>query len=453
MFGPPTRASFWHILLFLGMATLVACTGNGDEPAAVSGGEPVDADGVRPMVTAVEDRPTAESAAGTGEEVVKDEQERRDGTAVGEEAAAVENVEEVEILTEDNRSDRLRSLTSSWNTNWNRHTIDYEEILSGGPPRDGIPSIDDPQFISPEEAKEWLAPNEPVISLEINGDARAYPLQILTWHEIVNDSVGDVPVLVTFCPLCNSALVFDRRLDGEVYEFGTSGLLRHSDLIMYDRTTESLWQQFTGRGIVGDLAGRQLTFLPSSLISFEDWRAAYPDGVVLSRDTGFNRSYGQNPYVGYDRIGQSPFLFQGTVDDRLPAMARVVTISLEGTDIAYPYSILEEEGVVNDTVAGRELVVFFQSGTASALDAREISESVDVGATGVFDANHDGETLTFAVKNDVIVDNQTGSEWNILGRAVAGPLAGEELEPIVHGDHFWFSWGAFKPDTQLYSPG
>jgi len=186
------------------------------------------------------------------------------------------------ILTEDDRPEYLRIGTRGWNTNWNRHTIDYSELLSGGPPRDGIPSIDDPKFISVSEAADWLAPNEPVIALELNGDVRAYPLQILIWHEIVNDTVGGVPVIVTFCPLCNSAITFDRRLNGKVFEFGTSGLLRNSDLVMYDRTTESLWQQFTGEGIAGDMAGAQLSFYPSSIISFGDFRAAHPNGKVLS---------------------------------------------------------------------------------------------------------------------------------------------------------------------------
>ncbi len=185
------------------------------------------------------------------------------------------------IRTEGNLPSRLGAITSSWKTDWNRHTIDYEELLSGGPPRDGIPSIDQPLFVDPSTAGEWLADNEPVIALEIDGEARAYPLQILTWHEIVNDSLAGVPVVVTFCPLCNSALVFDRRLNDQVLEFGTSGLLRYSDLVMYDRNTESLWQQFTGEGIVGELAGEQLEFFPSSIVSFADFRAAFAEGVVL----------------------------------------------------------------------------------------------------------------------------------------------------------------------------
>jgi hypothetical protein len=368
-------------------------------------------------------------------------------TAVPTETAAERDVE---IMTDDDRSDRLRTLTQSWNTNWNRHTIRYEEILSGGPPRDGIPSVDDPQFISPAGASVWLADNEPVIAVEFNGDARAYPLQILTWHEIVNDVVGDIPVVVTFCPLCNSAVTFDRRLEGQVYEFGTSGLLRHSDLIMYDRTTESLWQQFTGEAVVGDLAGKRLTFLPSSIVSFADFQAAYPEGVVLSRETGYDRSYGRNPYTGYDDINATPFLFQGIPDDRLPPMARVVTVSFEEADVAYPVSFLAEVGVINDTISGQRLVVFHSSGTSSALDTSDIAAGDDVGATGVFDPELDGQMLTFEQVGEAIVDEQTNSAWNILGQAVDGPLQGQTLTPIVHGDHFWFSWAAFKPETIIY---
>jgi len=355
------------------------------------------------------------------------------------------------ILTEDDRSSRLASLTSSWNTNWNRHTIDYGEILSGGPPRDGIPSIDEPKFISPEEAGAWLAAVEPVIALEIDGEARAYPLQVLIWHEIANDVVGDTPVAVTFCPLCNSAIVFDRRFQGQALEFGTSGLLRNSDLIMYDRTTESLWQQFTGEGIVGELAGEQLTFLPSRIISFADFQQAYPDGLVLSRETGFSRSYGQNPYVGYDDINSSPFLYNDPVDERLRPMARVVTVSLADVDVAYPLDILAEVGVIHDRQGEQDLVVFHAPGTASALDGGSIAGSRDVGATGVFDPNLDGQTLTFQRVGTTFVDDQTGSVWNIVGQVIEGPLAGERLTPIISADHFWFSWAAFRPDTVVYT--
>jgi hypothetical protein len=374
------------------------------------------------------------------------------------ETSISEGRNDVDLLTVDDRPDRLRQLTRNWNTNWNLHTVEYSELLSGGPPRDGIRSIDDPKFIDPEQASAWLADNEPVIFLELNGDARAYPLQIITWHEIINDQVGGVPAVITFCPLCNSALAFDSTVNGQVFEFGVSGLLRNSDLIMYDRTTETLWQQFTGDGIVGDLAGTRLEFLPTSIISFSDFRTAHPEGLVLSRDTGLRGNYGNNPYAGYDTYqhvlsaGGNLALFNGDLDGRLDAADRVVTVSLDdvGIDIAYPVTFLSEVGVVNDSQGEQDLVVFFTPGTASALGASVIAQAEDVGATGVFDPNLNGQKLTFQLEEDNIVDEQTGSVWNIVGQAVEGPLAGQELEPIVHGDHFWFSWAAFKPDTIIY---
>lgn len=353
-------------------------------------------------------------------------------------------------MTNDNRSPKLKRLTNDWRTDWTRRTIRYDEILSGGPPRDGIPSIDHPHFVSPKEASAWLQDNEPVIALEVNGVARAYPIQVVIWHEIVNDVIGGAPVAVTFCPLCNSAIVFDRQLDGQVFEFGVSGLLRNSDLIMYDRSTESLWQQFTGEGVVGKMAGAELTWLPASLISYADFRLNHPNGQVLSRETGFERPYGSNPYVGYDNIEETPFLFDGIPDDRLPPMARVVTVSMGDQHVAYPYAVLVRKNVIADQVVGQDVVVFYEPGTASALDARSIADSRDVGAANVFDPVLDGQKLSFRRENGLFVDDQTGSSWNILGIAMSGPLAGKRLKPVIHADHFWFSWAAFRPDTRVY---
>ena len=340
--------------------------------------------------------------------------------------------------------------TRGWETDFSRHSVPYREISSGGVPRDGIPPLDDPKFITPEQADQWLGDQEPVISFEINGEARAYPLQILTWHEVVNDEVGGVPVVATFCPLCNSAIVFDRTLDGVVHDFGVSGKLRNSDLIMWDRQTESWWQQFTGEAIVGELTGKKLTFLPASIISWADFKAGNPKGQVLSRDTGFNRPYGQNPYVGYDRADSPPLLFDGELDGRLQPKERVAAVAIGDAAAAFPFSVLEEERVVQYTVGGQDLVVFFKPGTRSALDGLLIGDSNEVGATGVFDVNLEGQTLTFRADGDSFVDNETGSVWTILGEATEGPLAGKKLTPIVHANHFWFSWGAFKPDTRIY---
>ena len=340
--------------------------------------------------------------------------------------------------------------TRGWKTDFSRHTVPFFEIMSGGPPRDGIPPIDNPLFVEIDEANGWIDDKEPVISLEIDGVTRAYPLQILTWHEIVNDELGGVPVAVTFCPLCNSAIAFDRRLDGVVYDFGTSGSLRFSDLIMWDRQTESWWQQLSGEAIIGELAGRRLTLLPAAIISWSDFKAANPDSQVLSRETGNPRDYGRNPYAGYDRADRPPFLYDGIPDGRLLPKERVLALSINDADIAFPFSVLEQEGAINHTVGGRDVAVFFKLGTLSALDAGTISLSRDVGATGVFDPKLDGRKLTFRSDGDRILDEETGSEWNILGQAVEGPLAGSKLDPIVHANHFWFAWAAFKLETTIY---
>ena len=349
--------------------------------------------------------------------------------------------------------DALRSARFSiggWKTDWSYHTVPYDDFLSGGPPRDGIRPIDQPEFISIEEADKWLAEKEPVISFEMNGVQRAYPLQILIWHEVVNDVVGGVPVTVTFCPLCNSAIVFERTVNGMVLDFGTSGNLRNSDLVMRDRQTESWWQQLTGEGLVGVMAGAKLKFLAAPIVSWTDFMTLQPDGEVLSKDTGLRRRYGENPYVGYDTVDQPPFLYTGELDGRLQPKERVAAITIDGVDAAFPYSLLTEEGVVNYPVNGTDVAVFFKLGTNSALGHEIISFAQDIGSTAVYDAEIGGQKLTFSSAGDVFLDAETGSTWNILGEAVDGPMTGEKLTKIVHGDHFWFAWGAFKPDTLIY---
>lgn len=454
----------WLTWSLIGLLLLVAC-GTGSEPAVSRNNSVPEEHAEATVETAttasapeqveVEEATKSPTVTMTVGEAAKEPTETAEATA----DEPTEVPEEEQTVPEnptdgDDRPEQLRRLTASWHTNWNLHTIDYNEILSGGPPRDGIPSIDNPQFITLDEARSWLVDNEPVISIELEGIARAYPLQILTWHEIVNDQIGGRPILITFCPLCNSAIVFDSRVKGQTLEFGTSGLLRNSDLIMYDRTTESLWQQFTGEAIVGDMVGQQLAFLPSSLVSFADFAAAYPAGKVLSRETGFGENYAQrygfNPYAGYDQVGNSPFLYTGELDRRLQAVERVVTVSFEDIDVAYPLRILSQVGVINDSPGGHDFVVFHKEGTSSALNSEVISLGKDVGATGVFDPHVNEDKLSFAKEGEVIIDEQTGTVWNVLGQAVDGPLIGTQLIPIVHGDHFWFSWAAFKPDTIIY---
>jgi hypothetical protein len=346
-----------------------------------------------------------------------------------------------------------RSALNEFTTDFSKHSVSYDEILSGGPPKDGIPAIDDPKFVSVNEADDWLQDREPVIFVEADGKARAYPIQILMWHEIVNDTLAGLPLTVTFCPLCNTAIAFERTVNGQVLDFGTTGRLRFSNLIMYDRQTETWWQQATGDAIVGELLGTQLDYYPAQIISWQDFKNQYPDGSVLSRETGHPRDYGRNPYAGYDDINQSPFLFRGdpTPGQLLP-MERVLTLELNGEAVAYPYQVLSEVSVVNDTVGGEPVVIVWVEGTASALDAGSVSGGRDVGTAAAFSRLLEGDVLEFTHDGNTIVDTKTGSTWNVLGHAVSGQLAGNQLLQFVSINHFWFSWAAFQPETRIYQP-
>jgi hypothetical protein len=289
------------------------------------------------------------------------------------------------------------------------------------------------------------------VQVLVNNEAKAYPIQILMWHEIVNDEIGGVPVLVTFCPLCNTAIAFERTVNGRAFDFGTTGRLRFSNLIMYDRQTETWWQQAEGKGIVGKLTGTQLVFVPAAIISWEEFKNANPNGLVLSKDTGFLRNYGSNPYVGYDDVNRSPFLYQGPeTPDKLLPVARVLAVEIEEEAVAYPYELLSEVNVVNDTVGGKEIAVFWSTGTASALDTLQIADGRDVGTAISYSRLLNGSVLTFKYDGQNIVDDETGSTWDVLGKAISGELAGKQLEQVVSVNHFWFSWVAFKPETRVY---
>jgi len=350
-------------------------------------------------------------------------------------------------------------IAGEFTTDFTRHAVPYTDIISGGPSKDGIPAIDAPQFITTAEADEWLEAVEPVVLLALNGDVRAYPLQILTWHELVNDTVGGVPVGVTFCPLCNTATAFERTVAGQVLDFGTTGRLRYSNMLMYDRPTESWWQQATGEALVGELMGAQLVMLPAAIVSWHDFQTAHPDGLVLSRETGYTRPYGQNPYAGYDDVNQSPFVYNSwlssyhgpAVPRALLPMTRVLTVDLAGEAVAYPYELLQQAGAVNDSVGGQALVVLWAAGTASALDTQLIAEGRDVGAAVAYSRVLGEQTLTFTWAEGRLLDQETGSAWDVLGRGLAGPLAGQQLTPVVAFNHFWFSWAAFKPATRIYA--
>jgi hypothetical protein len=395
----------------------------------------------------------------------------------------------------------------SLGTDTSQAIIATADIKSGGPPPQGIPGLGfsgsangsvgpSPalQFDSVADAALWLEPREPVVIVEVANEARAYPLQILTWHEIANDIVAGVPVAVTFCPLCNSAFAFDLRVPltdalleavladhpqaplveldeaflasyaeqhgesaaakittGLQVTFGTSGMLYNSNLIMFDSETSTLWPQVLAGGGVGTLAGVKLLRHPAQIVAFETFAAEHPSGRVLSRRTGFSRRYGANPYAGYDRVDSPPFLFRGPVDGRLPPKLRVITVELRGDVAAYPFDLLERERVVNDQIAGRPVAVFWQEGTRSALDQSAIASSKDIGAAGVYNRRLGGRTLTFSWDGTAFVDDETASRWNLSGRATSGELEGAKLRPVVHDNTLWFAWAAFKPETRVYS--
>ena len=303
--------------------------------------------------------------------------------------------------------DRWRSEWSK--TDFDQHSVPYAEIISTLVRKDGIPPIDDPKFMTVGDV-ESIGAQEPVVSLTINGIARAYPLGILTWHEIVNDRIGDVPVTITYCPLCNSAVVFDRRLNGQVLDFGVTGKLRNSDMIMYDRQTESWWQQFLGEAIVGDMTGASLKTIPARLEAFDVFKARHPDGEVLIPNQSGMRRYGQNPYEGYDNNPAPPYgLFVGDLPDYIDPMARVIAFSRDGGPHAVALELMRDKS----RLELGDVVVTWSAGQNSALDTRMINEGRDVG--------------------NIVVQRKTDNG----------------LEDMVYDVTFAFVFNAFHPDLRI----
>ena len=280
-----------------------------------------------------------------------------------------------------------------WKTDFSRTTVDLGEILSGGPPKDAIPAIDEPRFRPVAEIDD-LTDKEPVVSLSVGADARAYPRRILIWHEIVNDVVGGKPVAVIYCPLCNSAVVFERKVDKTTLDFGTTGKLRHSALVMYDRQTESWWQQFTDEAITGAMVGKTLEVLPAGLEAFGDFKARRARGRVLVPNDPSLRRYGENPYVGYD-TAERPFLFRGELPTNINPMARVVAVRDGGTVHAVSLALLREKKAID--INGIRLT--WQDGQASALDSRRLAKGRDVGT--VVATRQDGGGMQADVPYDV----------------------------------------------------
>ncbi len=352
-----------------------------------------------------------------------------------------------------------KNIPFNWKTDTNKTNIDLSELIVVLP-RGSFQVLNYPKFIGKEKGLGEYFEREPVMAVEIDGSAKAYPLNVLSIHEIANDTISGVPVLATFCPLCNAGLVFDRRLnfDGKSYllDFEVSGMLRKSDMVMADKQTESWWQQLLGKAIVGELAGAELELIPSLVVSVKEFFERYPGGKILSKDSGSlqaRQAYGKNYYENYDNEDAKPygrFFDEKNLDHRLPPMERIVDIRSLGEFKVYPFSIASEKGVINDEFNGKNVVLFYQAGVVSVLDKKEISESKDIGTVTVFNSVLDGEVLTFEKVDDKFSDTNTNSVWDITGRCVEGKLKGKQLEIEPHGNHFAFAWLAFHPDTKIF---
>lgn len=329
-----------------------------------------------------------------------------------------------------------------------KHIVPLDQIVSGGPPPDGIPSIYNPKFVTVQQAgNNFLSDFDLILGVNINGDIRVYPLSILVWHEIVNDKVGGVPITVTYCPLCFTNQVFNRTLSNDrqgviVLQFGASGKLYNSNLVMYDRTSKSLWSQALGEGIVGKYAGRKLQRIPFDISYWRDWKQLYPNSKILSKDTGFSRPYGADPYGDYYTSNQLYFPVSNH-DNRLGLKEKIVGIVGGPTEKlqykAYKLQQIESQKVINDEINGKPVTLF----SLYPAMVRVYDRMVVGGKALEFEYNNTND-------NNKITDKQTGSEWNFDGEAVNGKLKGKHLTRLPFDEGFWFEWVAFHPQTQLY---
>jgi len=317
------------------------------------------------------------------------------------------------------------------------------ELVSGGPGRDGIPALTNPVVVSSREGDIFLGQSALVLGVVVGGEARAYPHNVLWWHEIINDVLGDVPIVVSYCPLTGSGMVYDPRIGSQELNFGVSGLLFDNNLVLFDRATDSLWSQMRVQAVCGDLSGTTPALRPVVQTTWAAWRAWHPDTTVVSTDTGFARNYGQYPYGAYDQVGNDELLFpQTSVDRRRPLKELALGLVESGVEKAYPYGAMGERSAFNEVVGGRPVVVVYD---------REAEMAV------AFDRRAGGETFTFRIADAGgfpfrLRDDETGSEWTLDGRAVGGPLAGARLEQIAAFSAMWFAWAAFHPNTELFVP-
>lgn len=302
-------------------------------------------------------------------------------------------------------------------------------------PQDRIPSIDNPNF-APVSQADFVKDDENVLGVVYNGVAKAYPYSIMVWHEIVNDFFNNTPLLVTYCPLCGTGIVFHRSIGGKAVEFGTSGSLYNSNLLMYDRQTKSLWYQVSAKAVVGEFAGLRLRIIPSDVVKFSDWKKKHPNSLVLTRETGHARDYTRWPYGDYDTNDEIIFDVE-RLDPRLHPKALVQGVELNGIAKAYPHAEIEKARVVNDDVGGQKILVVFDP----VLRFPKLYNR-SVGATAP----------TFKLEGEKLV-SLDGSEWDFDGKATSGPNSGSELERVATTTAMWFSWSNLHAQTILFKAG
>lgn len=344
-----------------------------------------------------------------------------------------------------------KALPFTWKTDTTIHSVPLSEIQILLP-KGSFPTLDYPNFVGKTEGLKAFYSKEPVIVVSDGNNAKAYSLNILTMHEIANDELSGKPILVTYCPLCNSSIVYNRLVNSDTLEFEASGMLRNSDMVMLDRKTESLWQQIMGTGIVGHYNKTELEVIPSIVISVEDFFARYPAGKIMSTKTGSGKSYGTNPYVGYDSKSKpiGKFFDSEHLDKRLPAMERVIDIKNGDDYKVYTFTDASAAGVINDVFKTSSVVIFHQAGTVSVLDKKQIAASKDVGTATVFNAELGENKYHFSKKGNYFFDKETNSKWDITGRCLLGKSKGKQLFIEPHGSHFAFAWLAFYPNTKIY---
>lgn len=345
-----------------------------------------------------------------------------------------------------------------WRTNFDilADGVTLTQFLRAARGRDAIPSLDGPA-VTTVRGVDWIGEDEPVIAVAAGGEWRAYPLQILLWHEIVNDELGGEPIAVTFCPLCHTSVVFDRRHAGNVLDFGVTGYLRRSDLVMYDRQSETWWQQATGVGLVGAGAGDHLRVLASAIVSWEDFAATHPKATVLDRETGFDRPYGRNPYPGWDRLARNPFLGAAQLEPCegapgcLDPKERVGVVTADGQTVVYPFrEVAQAGGLIHDQIGSTPIVVWWRPQVASVLGNELIERSDQVGTLVAFDRRRDGRTLRFELRDRQLHDLATGTQWNSLGLAATEGLAGQRLTPLQVDTPYWFGFAAFGEGYDIW---